>query len=171
MPVAVKLSPYFSSIGEVALRLDEAGADALVLFNRLQPDIDPEQLAVSSAVALLGTADGRLPRTWIALLRGRVRAALAATGGVEDPTDVAKHLLAGADVGMMTASALLRRGPEYAGTLLDGLSTWMARKGFASVGKRSTCSPVPARAPTRRSTSARATSARFERRTPAQDRR
>ena len=144
VPVAVKLSPYFSSIGEVALRLDEAGADALVLFNRLlQPDIDPEQLAVSSAVALSSTADGRLPRTWIALLRGRVRAALAATGGVEDHTDVAKHLLAGADV-VMTASALLRRGPEYAGTLLDGLSTWMARKGFASVGELRGMLSVPA---------------------------
>jgi dihydroorotate dehydrogenase (fumarate) len=135
VPVAVKLSPYFSSTGEMAVRLDEAGADALVLFNRLlQPDIDPEELALSSTVALSSTADGRLPRTWIALLRGRVRAALAATGGVEGPADLAKYLLAGADV-VMTASALLRRGPEYAGVLLDGLSTWMTRKGFESVGE------------------------------------
>jgi dihydroorotate dehydrogenase (fumarate) len=133
VPVAVKLSPYFSSIGEMALRLDAAGADALVLFNRfLQPDIDPEQLTLASAVTLSSTADGRLPRTWVALLRGKVRAALAATGGVEGPADVAKHLLAGADV-VMTASALLRRGPEYATALLDGLSTWMARKRFGSV--------------------------------------
>ncbi|HEX2411486.1 MAG TPA: dihydroorotate dehydrogenase-like protein, partial [Solirubrobacteraceae bacterium] len=67
VPVAVKLSPYFSSIGEMALRLDEAGVDALVLFNRfLQPDIDPEELALSSTVALSSTADARLPRTWIA---------------------------------------------------------------------------------------------------------
>jgi dihydroorotate dehydrogenase (fumarate) len=86
VPVAVKLSPYFSSPGEMALRLDEAGADALVLFNRfLQPDIDPEELAVVSNVALSSPADARLPRTWIALLRGRVRAALAATSGVEAP--------------------------------------------------------------------------------------
>ncbi len=133
VPVAVKLSPYFSSIGEMALRLDDAGADALVLFNRfLQPDIDPEELALSSTVALSSSADARLPRTWIALLRGRVRAALAATGGVEAPADVASHLLAGADV-VMTASALLRHGTEYAGALLDGLSSWMARKGFQSV--------------------------------------
>jgi dihydroorotate dehydrogenase (fumarate) len=133
VPVAVKLSPYFSATGEMALRLDEAGADALVLFNRfLQPDIDPEGLALSSTVALSTTADARLPRTWIALLRGKVRAALAATGGVDGPADVAKYLLAGADV-VMTASALLRRGPEYASALLDGLSTWMARKGFGSV--------------------------------------
>jgi hypothetical protein len=76
VPVAVKLSPYFSSMGEMALRLDEAGADALVLFNRfLQPDIDPEELALSSTVALSSTADARLPRTWIALLRGQVRLA------------------------------------------------------------------------------------------------
>ena len=79
VPVAVKLSPYFSSTGEMALRLDEAGADALVLFNRfLQPDINPEELAFSPTVALSSTADGRLPRTWIALLRGKIRAALAA---------------------------------------------------------------------------------------------
>jgi len=133
VPVAVKLSPYFSSIGEMALRLDEAGAEALVLFNRfLQPDVDPEALALSPAVELSRRADGRLPRTWVALLRGRLRASLAATGGVEGPTDVAGHLLAGADV-VMTASALLRHGPEHATVLLEGLSTWMARKGFASV--------------------------------------
>ena len=123
VPVAVKLSPYFSSTGEMALRLDEAGADALVLFNRfLQPDIDPEELAlVAHRRALERRPTARLPRTWIALLRGRVRAALAATGGVEGPADVAKYLLAGADV-VMTASALLRHGPEYASVLLDGLS-------------------------------------------------
>ena len=133
MPVAVKLGPYFSSIGNFALRLDEAGADALVLFNRfLQPDIDPETLAVVPSVALSGSDGALLPQTWIALLRGRVRAALAATTGVEDSADVAKYLLAGADV-VMTASALLRHGPEHATVLLDGLSTWMDRKGFKAV--------------------------------------
>jgi dihydroorotate dehydrogenase (fumarate) len=133
VPVAVKLSPYFSSPGELALRLDEAGADALVLFNRfLQPDIDPELLAVVPTVALSNPLDAGLPRTWIALLRGRVRAALAATTGVESPADVAKFLLAGADV-VMTASALLRHGPAHVTELLDGLSEWMARKGFRAV--------------------------------------
>jgi dihydroorotate dehydrogenase (fumarate) len=133
IPVAVKLSPYFSSTGEIAHRLDVAGADALVLFNRfLQPDVDAEQLAVVATVALSSAPDARLPRAWIALLRGRVRAALAATGGVEAPADVAAYLLAGADV-VMTASALLRHGPEYASVLLDGLSTWMARKGFQTI--------------------------------------
>jgi dihydroorotate dehydrogenase (fumarate) len=133
VPVAVKLSPYFSSTGEMALRLDEAGADALVLFNRfLQPDIDPEALAVVREVGLSNPSAARLPRTWIALLHGRVRASLAATTGVESSADVAKYILAGADV-VMTASALLRHGPEYAAVLLDGLSEWMTRKGFAAV--------------------------------------
>jgi dihydroorotate dehydrogenase (fumarate) len=133
IPVAVKLSPYFSSTGEMALRLDEAGADGLVLFNRfLQPDIDSETLAVISAVGLSSSAEARLPRTWIALLSGRVRASLAATTGVEQPADLVKYLLAGADV-VMTASALLRHGPEYASVLLDGLSEWMRRKGFATI--------------------------------------
>jgi dihydroorotate dehydrogenase (fumarate) len=133
VPVAVKLGPYFSSTGEMALRLDKTGADALVLFNRfLQPDIDPETLAVVPSVGLSGPDGALLPQTWIALLRGRVRAALAATTGVGDSADVAKYLLAGADV-VMTASALLRLGPEHATVLLDGLSAWMARKGFKAV--------------------------------------
>ncbi|HET7051401.1 MAG TPA: dihydroorotate dehydrogenase-like protein [Solirubrobacteraceae bacterium] len=130
VPVAVKLSPYFSSCGEMALRLDSAGADALVLFNRfLQPDIDPEQLVVLPRVNLSSPADARLARTWIALLRGRVRTSLAATSGVEVPADLARYLLAGADV-VMTTSALLRHGPKYASELLDGLAAWMSRKGF-----------------------------------------
>jgi dihydroorotate dehydrogenase (fumarate) len=133
VPVAVKLSPYFSSVGDMALRLDEAGADALVLFNRfLAPDIDPEQMAVVPHVNLSSPADGRLPRAWIALLRRSVSASLAATSGVEVPADVAGYLLAGADV-VMTTSALLRHGPGYATDLLAGLSAWMSRKGFESI--------------------------------------
>jgi dihydroorotate dehydrogenase (fumarate) len=133
VPVAVKMSPFYSSTGQMAQRLDRAGADGLVLFNRfLQPDIDPETLTVSSQFGLSSPAEARLPRTWIALLAGRVRASLGATTGVEDSADVARYLLAGADV-VMTASALLRHGPGHAGLLLDGLSEWMARKGFATV--------------------------------------
>jgi dihydroorotate dehydrogenase (fumarate) len=144
VPVAVKVGPYFSSPGEMALRLDGAGADALVLFNRfLQPDIDTDQLDVVPHVALSNRVDARLPRTWIALLRGRIRAALAATSGVDTADDVAAYLLAGADV-VMTASALLRHGPEYAALLLDGLSSWMARKGFQSVGELRGMLAVPA---------------------------
>ena len=133
VPVAVKLSPHFSSTGEMAMRLDEAGADGLVLFNRfLQPDIDPETLAVVPVVDLSSPREARLPRTWISILRHRVRASLAGTSGVDEPADVIKYLLAGADVAM-TASALIRRGPEHAAVLLDGLSEWMVRKGYHSV--------------------------------------
>jgi dihydroorotate dehydrogenase (fumarate) len=135
VPVAVKLSPHFSSTGEIALRLDQAGANGLVLFNRfLQPDIDPETLAVVPAVNLSSQAEARLPRTWISILRRRVSASLAATTGVEEPSDVVKYLLAGADV-VMTASALIRHGPRYVDVLLDGLSEWMLRKGYTSVGE------------------------------------
>ncbi len=143
VPVAVKLSPYFSSTGEMARRLDRAGADGLVLFNRfLQPDIDPETLTVTIRPGLSTQSEARLPRTWIALLTGRVRASLAATTGVETAADVASYLLAGADV-VMTTSALLRHGPGYAGVLLGELSDWMARKGFGSVAEARGLLAVP----------------------------
>ena len=144
VPVAVKLGPHFSSVGEIALRLDQAGADGLVLFNRfLQPDIDPETLTVRPAVDLSSPAEARLPRTWISLLRNHLRACIAATTGVEGPADVVKYLLAGADV-VMTASALIRHGPQYAAVLLDGLAEWMARKGYASVDDLRGMLAVPA---------------------------
>ncbi len=133
VPVAVKLSPHFSSTGEVALRLDAAGADGLVLFNRfVHPDVDPERLEVSPGVALSSPEEARLARSWVAMLAGHLRGSLAATTGVEGPADVAAYLLAGADV-VMTASALLRHGPGHAAVLLDGLTEWLTRKGFASV--------------------------------------
>jgi dihydroorotate dehydrogenase (fumarate) len=144
LPFAVKLSPYFSSTGEMALRLDEAGANGLVLFNRfLQPEVDADLLAVVPGVGLSHPAEARLPRTWIALLYGRVRAALAATTGVDTPADVAKYLLAGADV-VMTASALLRHGPEHATVLVDGLADWMHRKQLESVREFRGLLAVPA---------------------------
>jgi dihydroorotate dehydrogenase (fumarate) len=133
VPVAVKLTPYYSSAGEMALRLDRVGADGLVLFNRfIQPDIDPDSLTVSIPFGLSSQAEGRLPRAWIARLAGHVGASLAGNTGVQDAADVAAYLLVGADV-VMTASALLRNGPEYATVLLDGLATWMKGKGFAAV--------------------------------------
>jgi dihydroorotate dehydrogenase (fumarate) len=144
VPVAVKLSPYFSSIGEMALRLDEAGADGLVLFNRfLQPDIDPETLTVVPGFDLSSPAEARLPRTWIAILHRQVQASLAATTGVDRPADVVTYLLAGADV-VMTASALIRHGPEYAAVLLDGLARWMSRKGYNCVADVRGLLAVPA---------------------------
>lgn len=134
IPVAVKLSPSLSSVGEMALRLESTGADALVFFNRLlHPDIDAEALKVVPGVGLSTPGDARLPRTWIALLRRRLRTHLAASTGVEGPGDVAAYLLAGADV-VMTTSALLRHGPEYVSVLLEGLAGWMTRKGFDRVG-------------------------------------
>ncbi|MEO6790514.1 MAG: dihydroorotate dehydrogenase-like protein [Ornithinibacter sp.] len=133
VPVAVKLSPHFSSTGEMAMRLDRAGADGLVLFNRfLQPDVDPETLTVITEVSLSSPGEARLPRTWIAILSGHVTASLAATTGVEGPLDVASYLLVGADV-VMTASALLRHGLGHVEVLLTGLEDWMGRKGFSSV--------------------------------------
>jgi dihydroorotate dehydrogenase (fumarate) len=127
----------------MAQRLDEAGADALVLFNRfLQPDIDPDRLVVGSRIDLSAPAEGRLPRAWIALLHGRLRCSLAATSGVETAADVARFLLAGADV-VMTTSALLRHGTEYAADLLTGLTDWMNQKGFGSVDEARGLLAVP----------------------------
>ena len=125
IPVAVKLSPYFSSVGAMCQRLDRAGADGLVLFNRfLQPDIDLDRLEVVSGVTLSSPVDARLPRTWIAVLRDHVEASLAASSGVDQPGDVVKHLLAGADV-VCTTSALVRHGVEHATRLVEGLESWL----------------------------------------------
>lgn len=134
VPVAVKLSPYFSSTAAVAAAIVEAGAAGLVLFNRfVQPDVDVEALTVHPYPTLSTRDEGRLARTWIALLHGRLGvASLAATTGVETAEDVAAYLLAGADV-VMTASALLRHGPGYAVDLIAGLQAWAQRKGFASL--------------------------------------
>jgi dihydroorotate dehydrogenase (fumarate) len=135
IPVAVKLTPYFSSFGEMAVTLDNAGADGLVLFNRfMQTDIDPDTLTVSAGFKLSSPAEAALPRSWITSMRGRVKASLAASTGVESAADVAAYLLAGADV-VMTTSALLRHGPDHVTVLLDGLTAWMERKGFNSVDK------------------------------------
>ena len=120
------------------------GADGLVLFNRfLQPDIDPDTLKLVPTLELSSPAEAGLARTWISLLRQRVRGSLGATTGVEDAADVAKYLLAGADV-VMTASALLRHGVGHVGTLLAGLHEWMTWKGFDSVDSVRGLLSVPA---------------------------
>jgi dihydroorotate dehydrogenase (fumarate) len=135
IPVAVKLSPFFSSLGEMAVILDHAGANGLVLLNRfMQTDIDPETFTVSTGFRLSSPAEAALPRAWISRLRGLVRCSLAATTGVETPADVAAYLLAGADV-VMSTSSLLRHGPDYARVLLDGLRAWLDRKGYGSVAQ------------------------------------
>jgi len=135
VPVAVKLAPYFSSLGEMAVRLDQAGADGLVLFNRfMQTDINPDTLTISTGFKLSGPAEATIARSWIARLHGQVRTSLAASTGVETADDVAAYLLAGADV-VMTTSSLLRHGPTHAAVLLDGLKAWMERKGFADIAE------------------------------------
>lgn len=144
IPVAVKMSPYFSSVGSVALRLVQAGADGLVLFNRfLQPDVDIETLEANTTWALSTPDEGRLPRTWIAALRNHTKVSLAATTGVADGSDVVKNLLVGADV-VMSTSALIRKGPGYARSMLDELETYLERKEFASLGALRGLLAVPA---------------------------
>jgi len=135
IPVALKLSPFFSAMGHMAKRLDQAGADGLVLFNRFyQPDIDIQSLEVKPSLGLSSAGEIRLPLLWIALLHGKLNASLAATRGVEKPDEVIKYLLAGADI-VMTTSALLRHGPSYTTVLLDGLKAWMEARRFASVAQ------------------------------------
>ena len=135
IPVAVKLTPYFSSFGEMALRLERAGADGLVLFNRfMQTDIDPDTFTVSTGFKLSSPVEATLPRSWIARLRGQMRCSLAASTGVETAEDIAAYLLAGADV-VMTTSSLLRHGPGHVAALLDGLWAWMDRKEIGSVAE------------------------------------
>ena len=136
VPLAVKLSPYFSSAGHFALQAVAAGADGLVLFNRFyQPDLDLETLDVLPAVELSQPWELRLPLRWIALIRGHVRdTSLAATSGVYGGTDVAKALLVGADVAMMT-SALLRHGPSYAAAVERDLDTWLDEHDYESVAQ------------------------------------
>lgn len=146
VPVAVKLSPYFSNVGQMARRLDEAGADALVLFNRfLQPDIDIHRREVVSGFELSSADEGRLPRTWLAALHGHLGASLAATSGVETSADVIKDILAGADV-VMTTSALIRHGAGYAAELVDGLRRYLGRNQLSLARARGMLA-VPAEAP------------------------
>ncbi|MGZ8630090.1 MAG: dihydroorotate dehydrogenase-like protein [Actinomycetota bacterium] len=133
VPLAVKIGPFFSSVGDMARRLIDAGADGLVLFNRfMQPDIDLETLRVDPALRLSTSDEVRLPLRWIAILHGRVDCSLAATTGVHTASDALKLLLAGADVTMM-ASALLRQGPAHVGAVLAELEAWLAERDYASV--------------------------------------
>ena len=128
IPVAVKLSPYFSAMGHMATQLVEAGADGLVLFNRFyEPDIDLGQLTLLPNLELSTATEIRLPLLWIGVMSGRVRASLAASTGVESSDEIIKYLLAGADV-VMTSSALLRHGVDYMKVLLDGLKSWLAAR-------------------------------------------
>ena len=133
IPIAVKLSPYFSSVGNMARQLETAGADGLVLFNRFfQPDLDLARLEVLADIKLSSPDEIRLPLLWLAVLAGRVEASLAATTGVSTADEVIKYVLVGADV-VMTTSSLLRSGIEHMTTLRAGLETWLRARDFASV--------------------------------------
>jgi dihydroorotate dehydrogenase (fumarate) len=135
LPVAVKLSPFFSNMSNMAYQLDLVGADALVLFNRFyQPDIDLETLEVVPNLLLSTPQALRLPLTWVALLYGRIRAQLAATSGVHTAHDVAKLLLVGAQVTMM-ASSLLRSGIEHLRLVEAGLRKWMDEHEYESIAQ------------------------------------
>jgi dihydroorotate dehydrogenase (fumarate) len=135
VPVAVKLSPYFSAPGNMAKQLVEAGADGLVLFNRFyEGDIDLDSLLFKSDFQLSTPYDSRLPLMWISLLSGRLNTSLAATSGVWTYKEVVKYLLVGADA-VMTTSALLKDGPQHLGTLVDGLREWMESRGLNSVSE------------------------------------
>jgi len=125
IPIAVKLSPFFTAVGNVVKRLDEAGADGVVLFNRFyQPDIDIRTLRASPQAELSTAAELLLRLRWIAILHGRVRPSLAVSGGVATPRDGIKALLAGADA-VQLVSALLRHGPDYVATMRRGLEAWL----------------------------------------------
>jgi len=133
IPIAVKVSPYFSAPGHMAGELIAAGANGLVLFNRFyQPDIDTAKLAITTDLELSRSIEMRLPLMWIAILHGRLTASLAATTGVQNANDVVKYLLAGADV-VMTTSALYRHGPGHMRVLVDGLKQWLDQRDMASL--------------------------------------
>jgi dihydroorotate dehydrogenase (fumarate) len=133
IPVAMKLSPFFSSMANMAQRLDQAGAAGLVLFNRFyQPDIDLEALEMKPSVFLSTPHAMRLPMRWVAILHGRVKASLAATSGIHTAEDVLKMLMAGADVTMMTSS-LLKNGPQRITEILTQMNQWMLEHEYVSV--------------------------------------
>lgn len=130
IPVAVKLNPYFSAMGNMALRMQNAGADALVLFNRFyQPDFDINELKIKTDLHYSESSEIRLPLLWTALLYGKVDLSLAATTGVQSAIEVIKYILAGSDV-VMTASSLYKNGIPYLKTMNKELIDWMFAMGF-----------------------------------------
>jgi dihydroorotate dehydrogenase (fumarate) len=133
IPVAVKLSPYFTSLTNTIQRLVSEGANGLVLFNRFyQPDIDLDELDAKPGVGLSDSYDNRLPMRWIGILHGKVKASLAATSGVHTHEDVLKLTMVGADVTMM-CSALLLHGPQHAAKVLKDLERWMQEHEYVSI--------------------------------------
>ena len=135
IPVAVKLSPYFSSMPNMARQLDRSGADALVLFNRFyQPDLDIENLVVKPDLNLSTSEELRLRIRWVAILFGNIKADMAITGGVHTADDVVKAIMSGANVAMMT-SALLKNGIDHLKKVNSDLTDWMEKHGYESISK------------------------------------
>lgn len=133
VPLAVKISPYYTSVANFAVRLQEAGADGVVMFNRFYlPDLDLETLDVVPRLALSTPDELRLPLRWIGVAREHLHVSLAGSSGVHGGTDVAKLILAGANVAM-TTSAVLRHGPAHVERMLAELETWMVEHGYESV--------------------------------------
>ena len=133
IPVAIKLNPYFSAMGNMSMRMKNAGADALVLFNRFyQPDFDINEMIIKTDLHFSEAGEIRLPLLWIALLYGKVDLSLAATTGVQSAVEVIKYILAGADV-VMTASSLYKNGIGYLKTMNKELQDWMYMMGFDDI--------------------------------------
>lgn len=133
IPVAVKLNPYFSAMGNMANRMQLAGADGLVLFNRFyQPDFDINKLQVTHDLHYSESNEIRLPLLWLGLLYGKVNVSLAATTGVQSAIEVVKYILAGADA-VMTASSLYKNGIPYLKTMNKELQDWMVMMGFDNI--------------------------------------
>lgn len=135
IPVALKLSPYYTALASFAKRLDEAGVDGLVLFNRFyQPDIDPEGLQAVRALHLSNSSELPLRLRWLAILSGRVKASLAVTGGVHTAQDAVKAVMAGAHA-VQLVSALLQRGPRYLAAVREKTVAWMEEHEYESLGQ------------------------------------
>jgi dihydroorotate dehydrogenase (fumarate) len=133
LPIGVKLSPHFSSVGNLVKRIDASGADGVALFNRFyQPDIDLDQLKIAQTLKLSSSAESLLAMRWIAILYGRVDLSLAATGGVHTAEDVIKLLLCGADVTYL-CSALLAAGPGRLDEIYAGVVSWLEENEYESV--------------------------------------
>jgi len=135
IPVAVKLSPYFSNMANLAKRLDQAGVNALVLFNRFyQPDVNLDSLEVQTNIHLSSPHEMRLPLRWIAILYGRIKANLAATSGIHSAADVLKMLMVGADVTML-CSILMKEGVGVIRQIETEMSDWLADHDYQSVSQ------------------------------------
>ena len=135
IPVSIKIGPYFSNLANMANRLEKAGANGLVLFNRFyQPDLNLDELTVVPNVLLSGPQDMRLPLRWIAILYGHIKTDFAATGGIHTSEDVIKMMMVGANVAML-CSVLLKHGPSHVREILKGVEQWMEKHEYDSIAQ------------------------------------